>query len=402
MLFLTRISRRLPVSRTVAPARGTALHRLPGPRTAGPVHRARRRRLRAGRSAPAVHLVEPLADPFSHPLVFFRRGAHQRDLRIVDVEFALAVALGNGVGRAEIHHVERADRADIGNAAADDRAEAVFGGRKHAAHHEVADFGGGESITPASWPESTSFSIERPPMPVAWKTRHSNSSPVGRDLLHAWRRHAEHGDADRRAGRRRASRRLAARSSRRALTMPASALAPLRAPLARSIEPLHVRDRIHHRDVGRSDIGPTSPDATDEMISFGTPTGRARMPGATSEAPPEPPAEMMPATLPWRPSSWRTLPPSPPPPRRGRRRTRPSRRGRGCSAISWAETSQVEACRWWRHRRAACEDRCLDDVADEAQFRRPWCRACRRPARPAARQAEVVAARAWPCDLASR
>src|SRR5207244_541877 len=28
--------------------------------------------------------------------------------------------------------------------------------------------------------------------------------------------------------------------------------------------------------------------------------GRARMPGATSEAPPEPPAEMMPATLPWR------------------------------------------------------------------------------------------------------
>ena len=35
-------------------------------------------------------------------------------------------------------------------------------------------------------------------------------------------------------------------------------------------------------------------------MSFGTPTGRARMAGATSEAPPEPPAEMMPATLPWR------------------------------------------------------------------------------------------------------
>ena len=29
------------------------------------------------------------------------------------------------------------------------------------------------SITPASRPESTSFSIERPPMPVAWNTRHS-------------------------------------------------------------------------------------------------------------------------------------------------------------------------------------------------------------------------------------
>src|SRR5207247_1044989 len=36
------------------------------------------------------------------------------------------------------------------------------------------------------------------------------------------------------------------------------------------------------------------------MMSFGTPTGRARMAGATSDAPPEPPAEMMPATLPWR------------------------------------------------------------------------------------------------------
>ena len=31
------------------------------------------------------------------------------------------------------------------------------------------------SMTPVSSPESTSFSIERPPTPVAWKTRHSNS-----------------------------------------------------------------------------------------------------------------------------------------------------------------------------------------------------------------------------------
>ena len=36
------------------------------------------------------------------------------------------------------------------------------------------------------------------------------------------------------------------------------------------------------------------------MISLGTPTGRARMPGATSDAPPEPPAEMMPAMSLWR------------------------------------------------------------------------------------------------------
>jgi hypothetical protein len=29
------------------------------------------------------------------------------------------------------------------------------------------------SITPASMPESMSFSIDCPPTPVAWKTRHS-------------------------------------------------------------------------------------------------------------------------------------------------------------------------------------------------------------------------------------
>ena len=40
--------------------------------------------------------------------------------------------------------------------------------------------------------------------------------------------------------------------------------------------------------------------ATSDPISFGTPTDKSRMPGATSDAPPEPPAEMMPATLPCR------------------------------------------------------------------------------------------------------
>ena len=79
------------------------------------------------------------------------------------------------------------------------------------------------------------------------------------------------------------------------------------------------------------------------MISFGTPTGRARMPGATSEAPPEPPAEMMPATLPWRRSQLakasaiavteapRSAPNTLDPPRPW------------FSAISCAETSQAEA-----------------------------------------------------------
>jgi hypothetical protein len=39
----------------------------------------------------------------------------------------------------------------------------------------------------------------------------------------------------------------------------------------------------------------TSPDATVETISFGTPTGSARIAGATMAVPPEPPAESTPA-----------------------------------------------------------------------------------------------------------
>ena len=151
-----------------------------------------------------VHPVEPLADPAPDALVLLRRGAHQRDLRIVNVEFALAIAFGNRVGRAEIDHVERADRADEGHAAADDRAKAVVGGRKHAAHQEIADFrrreidDGGQhagidqllhrAAADAGGVEDETFEIV---------------AQVGRDLLHGRRRHAEHGDADgRQIGRR--------------------------------------------------------------------------------------------------------------------------------------------------------------------------------------------------------
>ncbi len=41
---------------------------------------------------------------------------------------------------------------------------------------------------------------------------------------------------------------------------------------------------------------PTLPEATVEIITLGTPTGRARIAGVASAVPPEPPAEMMPAT----------------------------------------------------------------------------------------------------------
>src|SRR3546814_10093202 len=65
-------------------------------------------------------------------------------LRIVLDEGPAGVLLWDGVARAEVHHVEGADRADVGKARADEGAEAVRVGGEHAAHHHVADFGGGE------------------------------------------------------------------------------------------------------------------------------------------------------------------------------------------------------------------------------------------------------------------
>ena len=55
------------------------------------------------------------------------------------------------------------------------------------------------SITPCIRPESMSFSIDLPPMPVAWKTSGSQSFSISfDDLLHARRRDAEHRHADER------------------------------------------------------------------------------------------------------------------------------------------------------------------------------------------------------------
>ena len=83
------------------------------------------------------------------------------------------------------------------------------------------------------------------------------------------------------------------------------------------------------------------------------------MPGATSEAPPEPPAEMMPAILPWRRSHLakasaiavtdapRSAPNTPDPPRPW------------FSAISWAETSQAEALPLVETSTGGCAGRCL-------------------------------------------
>ena len=80
-----------------------------------------------------VHAVEALPDPAPDSIVLRRRGAHQRHLRVVDVEKPSLELLRHGVARAEIDHVERADRAEIRHAGADHRAHAVLGRRQHAA-----------------------------------------------------------------------------------------------------------------------------------------------------------------------------------------------------------------------------------------------------------------------------
>ena len=60
---------------------------------------------------------------------------------LCDVQVPQPVALRHGVERAEIHHVERAARADPRHLRADDGAEAVLAGAQHAAQQVVADLG---------------------------------------------------------------------------------------------------------------------------------------------------------------------------------------------------------------------------------------------------------------------
>ena len=121
-----------------------------------------------------VHQIEPAADPFAERAVLVAGRAHQRDVRIMDDEFAAAEFLRHRFARAEIDHVERADRADIGECSADRRAKAVGIGREHPADDHVGDFGRGEVDEARQQARSRArFSIDRPPMPVAWNTRQS-------------------------------------------------------------------------------------------------------------------------------------------------------------------------------------------------------------------------------------
>jgi hypothetical protein len=90
-----------------------------------------------------LHAVQPFDDELADLPVLLRCRAHQRDLRVVDVQRPVAELLRDGVPGAEIDHVDGADRADIGQPRADHRAEPVLRRRKDAAEQQVRHFRGG-------------------------------------------------------------------------------------------------------------------------------------------------------------------------------------------------------------------------------------------------------------------
>ena len=88
--------------------------------------------------------VELRGDPGADLAALLRRRAHQRDVRVVAVERAAGEAVGDGLGRPEVDHVEGAAGADVRDAGAGDGAEAVGAGAEHAAAEVVGDLGGGD------------------------------------------------------------------------------------------------------------------------------------------------------------------------------------------------------------------------------------------------------------------
>ena len=202
------------------------------------------------------HLVEAVRDPFAHRAVFVARRAHQRHLRIMHDKFAALELLRHGGARAEIDHVERADRTHIGQARADRRAEAVRIRRENAADAHVGDFRRrhvdhrGEQARVGKVfhrPPARAGGMEDETVIVAFK-------PPGQ-RLHAGRRHAKHGDAD---GGARGSRPLGAGLARRQLRDHAGQRmgAIAKHPLGDRIQPLHIGDRMQHHNVARAHVTP--------------------------------------------------------------------------------------------------------------------------------------------------
>ena len=205
---------------------------------------------------------------------------------------------------AEIDHVERAARADIGQVAPDEGAEPVWRGREHAADQQVGDLGRGHVD------RAGRAAPNRPALPWIGRpcrsrgTRGSRSRPPSSAAtrLHAGRRDAEHGEADRRlapglggvaALRRRSGARDHAGERMRAVGQDR---------LGDRVEALHVGDRIHHHDVGRADIAADIAGRDGRDHHLGDADRQAPHAGrGRATVPPEPPAEMTPPMSRWRP-----------------------------------------------------------------------------------------------------
>ncbi len=192
--------------------------------------------------------IELRGDPGADLAALVGRGPHQGDLRIVAVEEAVAVPLGDGLRRAEIDHVESSGRDDAGDAGARDGAEAILGRGQDAAAEQVAYLGRGDvenSGQQAAVGEllhaapAGSGGVEHHAVVIV--AQHANG------LRHAGGGHAEHGQAERRAGGG-AGRGGGCHSGdgpRRVVEDHA----------AEPVEPGHVRDRGHHHDVRDVDVG---------------------------------------------------------------------------------------------------------------------------------------------------
>ena len=127
-------------------------------RLAQPGDAAPRRPRRRGTAGPATAIIEtppsgtnsavgPVAAESLRPIraaelgALLGRRAHQRDRRVVDVEVPPLELRRHRLARAEVDHVERAERDDLRQAGRARRLEPVGPGREHAADELVGQLG---------------------------------------------------------------------------------------------------------------------------------------------------------------------------------------------------------------------------------------------------------------------
>ena len=114
--------------------------------------------------------VQLLRDDAADLPALLGRRPHQGDGRVVDVEVPAREPLRHRVHRAEVDHVERAERDDLRDPALPGGLEPLGHGDEHAAGDEVAELRRRHVERAGDEAASISASIEPPPVPVWWKT----------------------------------------------------------------------------------------------------------------------------------------------------------------------------------------------------------------------------------------